>query len=217
MIKDSYDALIVANGTPPAKTLFKNIAARSKNLIAVDGGLKAYHRASITPDILIGDLDSVSTHDQAWIRRKKTKTLPRRSQTATDLEKTLLYCRMRKWKSIAILAVSGNRPDHFLNGLDLAFKFRGLSIHYLVDNMLLIPISGSRSMELDLNDGHTLSWMGFPKANGCGLKNVKWPIHDHILLTGGYQSVSNRSLGPVSVKQKSGRSILMISLKPETK
>jgi thiamine pyrophosphokinase len=217
VIKDSYDALIVANGSPPAKKILAKMSARSEHLIAVDGGLKAFRRHQITPDFLIGDMDSVSTEDLAWMRRKKTRILPRRNQNATDLEKALAYCRLRKWKQIAILAINGNRPDHYLNGLDLAFKFRGMSIHYLIDGMLLIPLSGSKSLRFELKESHTVSWMGFPKACGCELLNAKWPIHNRNLLTGGFQSVSNRTIGPVSVKQASGRSIIMISLKPEKK
>ncbi|MBU1636940.1 thiamine diphosphokinase, partial [bacterium] len=152
IIKDSYDALIVANGAPPSEKLFIELASRSKNLIAVDGGLKVFRRAGITPSLLIGDLDSVSPDDISWIRRRKTKTLPRRSQNATDLEKTLLYCRLRKWKSVAVFSINGDRPDHYLNGLDLAFKFRGLSLHYFVDGMLLIPMSGKKSLTLDTDD-----------------------------------------------------------------
>lgn len=209
--------MVVANGAPPSKKLFNILAERSGCLIAVDGGLQRYRRADITPDLLIGDLDSVSADDQNWIQRRKTKTLPRRNQDATDLEKTLLYCRQRNWKSVAVLSVNGNRPDHYLNGLDLAFKLRGLSLHYFVDDMLLIPLTGSKALTLDAGTEHTLSWFGFPHAAGCELRNVAWPFNKRTLLTGSFQSVSNRTLGPVVIRQKSGRSIVMISLKPERK
>jgi thiamine pyrophosphokinase len=215
LISKDYDVLIVANGAPPSRKLLRDLVAHSGRLLAVDGGLRGCRKHGVKPDLLIGDLDSISVEDLAWAARAETTIMPRRNQSATDLEKAMRYCLLRGWRKIAILAVNGNRPDHYLNGIDLAFKFRGLSINYIMNHMLLIPFSGQRSLSLEVAAGHTLSWFGWPAAEGCSLCGVKWPIKNRTLRSGDYQSVSNCTTGPVIAAQKRGRSILIISLRSD--
>jgi thiamine pyrophosphokinase len=213
LIHSEYDVLIVANGTPPSRKLLRDLTERSGCLLAVDGGLRNCRKLEIKPDFLIGDLDSISQDDLAWATRTGTAILPRRNQNSTDLEKAMRYCQTRNWRRIAILAVNGNRPDHYLNGIDLAFKFRGLAINYFMDHSLLIPLSGRKTLQMETPEGHTLSWLGWPAADGCCLSGVKWPIKNRALRSGGYQSVSNRTTGSVIAAQKRGRSIFIISLR----
>jgi thiamine pyrophosphokinase len=213
LINEAYDVLIVANGTPPSRKLLRDLVSRSGCLLAVDGGLHGCRKHDIEPDLLIGDLDSISGSDLAWANREGIKILPRRNQNSTDLEKAMRYCQTHSWRKIAILAVNGNRPDHYLNGIDLAFKFRGLSINYIMDHSLLIPLSGCKSLHMDVSAGHTLSWLGWPLAERCCLSGVKWLIKNRTLRSGSYHSVSNRTTGPVVASQKRGRSIFIISLR----
>jgi thiamine pyrophosphokinase len=213
LIDNEYDVLIVANGTPPSQKLLRDLVSRSGYLLAVDGGMRGCRKFVVKPDLLIGDFDSISTEDMAWAKRAETTILPRRDQNSTDLEKALRYCQEHDWKRIAVLAVNGNRPDHYLNGIDLAFKFPGLSINYFMDHMLLIPLFGRKSLQLDIPAGHTLSWLGWPTAEGCVLSGVKWPIKNRTLRSGGYQSISNCTTGQVVAAQKRGRSIFIIGLR----
>jgi thiamine pyrophosphokinase len=209
-----YDAVLVANGTPPRRALFTKLIEQSAHLVAVDGGLSACRKLARNPDVLIGDFDSVQPDDFAWAKRRQVSIVKRQSQQTTDLEKALLYARRRGWRRIAVMAASGNRPDHYLNGLNLAFRQSGCKVHYYLAEMLVIPVSGRATLNLELKAGHTVSWFGFPDASGCVLEGVKWPIQIRSLKTSGFQSVSNLSVGPVHVHQQRGRSLLMISLSP---
>ena len=111
-----YDAVLVANGSRPSKALFKWVAAKAPRLIAVDGGLCACIKYDARPELLIGDLDSISEADLRWAKRHRVTICPRRSPHSTDLDKALVYCGDHKWTRLAILAASGDRPDHYLNG-----------------------------------------------------------------------------------------------------
>jgi len=206
---------LVANGSRPALSLFAWAAGRAPRLIAVDGGLHVCIKYDLRPDLLIGDLDSVTAEELHWAKRHMVAIRERRSPQATDLEKAMFYCSGRKWKRLAILAASGDRPDHYLNGIDLAFKFRGLKPHFFMNKSWVIPLSGTAVSAHDLPAGHTVSWLGHPQAGGCTLEGVKWSFRGRTLSSGGFQSVSNVSRGPLRATQRRGRSMLVISLRPD--
>jgi thiamine pyrophosphokinase len=52
-------ALILANGKPPSKRLFKNFLSHADLFICADGGANTAARFGCAPDLIIGDLDSM--------------------------------------------------------------------------------------------------------------------------------------------------------------
>ena len=52
--------LVVANGEPPSGDLLHRLAARADLVVAADGGAIVALNAGITPDAVVGDLDSVT-------------------------------------------------------------------------------------------------------------------------------------------------------------
>ena len=63
--------LLIGNGeTLPAKTL-KELAQKADFVLAADGGANRALACGVTPDLVIGDLDSVSPSTQKNYLRKK--------------------------------------------------------------------------------------------------------------------------------------------------
>ena len=211
-----YDALFVANGTPPARATFEALRARCAEVIALDGGLRVLRRWQEPPRHIIGDLDSVTPADLLWAKRHRVRIHRRPSQESSDIEKGLAFCRARGMKHVLIAGVEGDRLDHVLNTLSACVEIKGIGITLVTRQSLILRLSGRAKCELEVPKTHTISWLGYPEARGCRLSGVAWPVANGILKLGGRASFSNLAREErVSAAQTSGVSLLIIGLRPE--
>ncbi len=211
-----FNALIVANGTPPKKAVYHALRLRSDHVIALDGGLQAIREWKEAPEYLVGDLDSVRRADLAWANSHGTRVHAMASQSNSDLDKGLSFCKRKQWKHVLLLGVDGDRLDHVLNSLSAASAVKGLSITLVTQQMLIFVMRGKAECSIDVPKRHTVSWFGLPEARGCTLEGVKWPLKRRILKLGGQSSLSNLpEAKTVTAIQVSGASLFMVSLSPK--
>lgn len=216
LLPDSFDAMIVAGGSHPPRRLLRAVASRSRVYVAVDGGVRLFRLAGLTPHVVIGDLDSASRSDLEWALKSGSRILERREQITSDFEKALQYCAGKKLKNIAILAAEGNRVDHVLHSASRVFAFRSLRPLLVYSSSVAFVLSGKASRELLVAEGHHISWFGCPFAKGCSLEGVKWPFSNRSLELGRFQSLSNSPINSiVRASQRTGKSLLIVSLRPE--
>jgi thiamine pyrophosphokinase len=75
--------LILCNGNPPTKKLFRKYRAKSDYFIAADGGANIAFEMGSNPDVVIGDLDSYeSTENEPF------EIIFRPSQEMNELKST---------------------------------------------------------------------------------------------------------------------------------
>ena len=81
---------LLCNGEPPCNGLPPAGPSRMSSVYRADGGANAARRMGLVPDVIIGDLDSVS----AATRRRSGRSLIIRvaRQDNTDMEKALDFC-----------------------------------------------------------------------------------------------------------------------------
>ena len=115
-----YDTLILVNGEIPHQALWQSIPHRL--LICTDGAANALEQTPITPDIIIGDMDSIS--DSTKRRYPKTEIISIFDQTMTDFEKALLFSEKMNFKKILCLGLLGKSADHSLYNLSLMVRFK---------------------------------------------------------------------------------------------
>ena len=123
------EALIVGN-----RPLESNVIELAKNklVVAADAGADRLLKYNIIPDIVIGDLDSISdktvTKLEEWIVTNK-------NIQNTDLEKAVDYAFEKGASKIQIVGWSGGRIDHTLTALGLAFnpKISLIDEHFTIE------------------------------------------------------------------------------------
>lgn len=127
---------IVAGGMPP------NSTPKADGYIGVDRGALWLLRWGITPDIAIGDFDSVTKREKKYIHDHVTQYIeypPKKDET--DLELAIDEAIRLKPKEVRIYGSLGRRLDHSLTAVNLLLKLESYNIYgEIVDNFSKIQI-----------------------------------------------------------------------------
>lgn len=81
-------------------------------VVAADGGLDWARASGLRPDVLIGDLDSVSARGLAWADQHGTVIRHPADKTATDTELAVAYAAALGPRRLVLVAGPGDRLDH---------------------------------------------------------------------------------------------------------
>jgi thiamine pyrophosphokinase len=114
--------ILFLQGTYPKSDLeYYKKRCRGKFLVAVDGGYSFFRKTGLTPQILIGDFDSIGRIP----RNLSTKTEVIRYSShkdKTDIELAVDYCLERGMSDIQIVQPSFGEPDQFVGNLMLLIR-----------------------------------------------------------------------------------------------
>lgn len=142
-------ALVVLNGNIRDLLLLEKIGKESDFILCADGGTNYCLKASLIPDMVIGDLDSISKDslkiiydNNIPIEKYPTK------KDATDSEISIDYLISKEFSHITLMGAIGNRMDHTLSNILLLSKLHEKGIKgkiidenntiYLVDEELTL-------------------------------------------------------------------------------
>jgi thiamine pyrophosphokinase len=138
---------IVGNGENWQKDKIVSICQKSDYIIAADNGLSLLHRFDITPNLIIGDLDSVSPlllqyYHQIPIDKHPVK------KDLTDSELCIQKAISMDPKEITLLAMTGNYFDHSYATLINLFRnyHKGIEIKIVTSNSVIFPVIGKMSL-----------------------------------------------------------------------
>lgn len=112
-------ASIIVNGSTKGTLLITG-----DYIIAVDGGANELRRRGIIPDVIVGDLDSISQSTLNYFKDKGVKvvTYPH-EKDETDLELALVYAFENGAENVEILNWQGERLDMILAMVGLISRF----------------------------------------------------------------------------------------------
>lgn len=181
--------------------LFKRIRLKDDDLIiCADGGYDALAYTNITPDVIIGDFDSVNVTIPKEI---ELVTYPA-EKDKTDLEICIDYAKEKGCDTVFMMGVLGGRPDHTL-GAFYAMKYAlkagvcpmvltGDSRIYLVDS----------EIELNRENFKYISLMPCTeKVSGVTAVGLKYPLQDETLEQSSSRGISNEfynNIAKISIK-----------------
>ena len=182
-------AVIICNGTLDTKYLYSNIRS-SDFLVAVDGGSNKLVKTKFVPNVIIGDMDSISKNALKKFKDCEFIKFPK-EKAEVDLELAIRYCLEKKFKEILILGAVGSRADMtFANMLSLSQIPTGTDAKIVHENqdifispkkLILEGVPGERISFIPLNGD----------VSGLGLKGFKYELEDYTLKFGLGVGVSN--------------------------
>lgn len=162
-------ALIVLGGDLPSPPLLRRCASEAELTIAADRGLEAFEAAGVLPDLLLGDMDSVSAGTLA--RREGSTEMERLpcEKDDTDGGHAMEVALSRGATEITILGALGGRMDHALANLMLLMRAHegGAFAQILDERVRIVRIDGE--ITLRGAKGDTISLIPIGTARGVTL------------------------------------------------
>ena len=193
--------LIIANGSVPSLEIIFDILTESKFIVCADGGANIAKQLKITPNVILGDFDSILSTTRRYFEDIPQIHLP--DQHATDLEKAILFCIEENFSSVTIIGATGDRIDHTTGSLGCFKKFGKKISMKLIDGIGEISLL-QKSTLLTTQKGEKLSLIPLERCEGVTTSNLKYELHNNILELGVCDGISNEAIGKraiVSVKK----------------
>jgi thiamine pyrophosphokinase len=187
--------LIFANGmldhSPELATLLK----QANLLIAADGGANHCARLGITPDILLGDLDSITpeilaTYENEGIAIHRHPT----RKDATDLELALDLAMQKGARTVWLVGALGGRWDMSLANIMLAAgdKYKGHEIFLLGQDCSMQILHPGKVHTVSSTPDQKISLLPLRgDVRGVTLTGFEYPLTQHTIPFGSTLGVSN--------------------------
>jgi len=203
-------ALIVCNGEPPSLELLNQLWDEVHIRICADGGANFVCAQGLTPDLIIGDMDSIDSNIAKNFDQEKFLKIE--EQETNDGDKALRYCLQEEIKEVHLLGASGGRIDQFLANVELLYKFfPQLKITLWTKFERLVVIEKEWVGTLPV--GTTISLLPlFGEVKGIVTKGLVYALNGQSLCLGKTPSgVSNCSDEPiVNITIREGQLLLVI-------
>ena len=106
--------VIVSNGDFPTHSIPLKIIKETKSIIACDGAADKLINNGYTPNIIIGDLDSISNQSKI---KFSDRLIEVNDQSNNDLRKAINYAVENDITDISIIGASGKREDHIIGNI----------------------------------------------------------------------------------------------------
>nr|WP_296156916.1 thiamine diphosphokinase [uncultured Blautia sp.] len=185
------DVIIVSGGSIQkdfALAFLKKRKQKNTCIIAADKGLEFLSGTEYSPDVVVGDFDSLSPEGKVYLDSLKNTEICRLKpeKDDSDTQSATNYAIARGAKQITILGATGNRIDHLLAnfGLLVMAKNKGTVVD-LVDayNYITLIPSGT-VLKKDMQFGKYVSFFSIGgDVTGLTLKGFKYPLNGHHLTT----------------------------------
>lgn len=201
-------AVIFANGRLEHPRDALNLIQPDDLVIAADGGARHCRTMGITPEWLVGDLDSLNQYEIRELKELGVEIISYpRGKDFTDLELAFLKARDAGATEIVVLGGFGDRWDMTISNLLLATRseFRELSVRLVDGPQETAIIRGGGEMTFSGQRGDVLSLIPLhQEAVGVNLTGLEYNLDDERLPVGTTKGLSNvfvNDSATVSLKQ----------------
>jgi len=210
--------VIFANGELTNPTAARQALRPDDYLIAADGGAHHCRTLGLTPQVVIGDFDSITLEELNALRDGGSRIIqhPARKDQ-TDLELALAYAIEHQADDILILGALGGRWDQTLANLLLLTHpaWRGARIHVLDGTQHIYLIQDETTIEGQ--PGDTVSLIPVQSnARGITTQGLEYPLTNGTLPFGNTLGISNVLMGnQAKVEVREGMVICVVIAREE--
>ncbi|BBB49410.1 thiamine diphosphokinase [Pelolinea submarina] len=208
-------AVIFANGELQQPERLRALLRSDDYLISADGGLRHLRALDLRPQLLIGDLDSVSQPDVEWLAGGATeiRKFPA-EKDFTDLELALRAARERGTESILLAAALGGRLDQTLANIALLRlpELSGMDVS-LDDGLTEVRLI-TANLTIHGHTGDIVSLI--PQASvvkGVRTHALQYPLNAETLSPGETRGISNVMLSAQAAVEIESGELLCVHLR----
>ena len=187
MYYSTQKKLLIVGGADFSEELFKEVYDNEIPIIAADGGVNFLTEKNISPELVIGDLDSVS--EQKIHNIEPEKIIRISEQNSTDLEKVLFNTQSPLTIGIGFL---GAQIDHELAALSALVKFSHKKIIFIGEHDIVFLVPPSFSLRSFNGMRVSLYPLDEVKVHSDGLQ---WATDGLTMKPTGQIGTSNKAIG----------------------
>ena len=187
MYYSTQKKLLIVGGADFSEELFKEVYDNEIPIIAADGGVNFLTEKNISPELVIGDLDSVSKQKIQNIQPEKIIRIS--EQDSTDLEKVLFNTQSPLTIGIGFL---GAQIDHELAALSALVKFSHKKIIFIGEHDIVFLVPPSFSLRSFNGMRISLYPLDEVKVHSDGLQ---WATDGLTMKPTGQIGTSNKAIG----------------------
>jgi len=182
-------------------------------IIAVDGGSNKLRKLELLPDLIIGDLDSITEENKAHFKKEKVKIIKHPvEKDQTDSEIAVDYCKENNFEQLYLTAALGGRIDQQLANLNLLEYIYQIDLEArIISDRIEIAIIDQKKKFL-AKEGYRLSLI--PQSStvcGLSIKGCKYNLEDQDIFRSKSRGISNLiENNQAEVKLKSGLLIYVL-------
>ena len=165
--------VIVGNGEFPAHQIPLNHLKNSGTIICADGGADQLISYNLTPNAIIGDMDSTKLRKDdfkgAWISSP--------NQNRIDLQKTLDWCIANNLNDVTVLGTMGRREDHSLGNLHVLAEFsKKMDIRFITNYAVIYSFKGKRTFSSLI--GQQISIVAIEHVRSISTSGLKYELNN---------------------------------------
>ena len=212
-MSDAKRAWVFAGGDFSSDHIPENAVRDGDLLVCVDAGLEHCLMLGLQPDVLVGDLDSVSPTllQDARLENVEKHVYPSK-KAASDLQLALEILSSYSLSQVVLLGVSGGRTDHMLfNWHLMMLRAWPFNIELIDETMHAYVLEGEQSMDIHSSPNMTLSLLAMRTSKGVTTAGLQYPLHKAIIEPGDTLGLSNVvESGQARVEISSGTLLVMV-------
>jgi thiamine pyrophosphokinase len=144
MNKINKPLVIVANGEFPKNSIPLEVLSNAKYIIACDGAIDKLVKNGCNPNLIIGDLDSISAKS---MKKYKDIIFEISNQSENDLRKAINYAKENNINEISIVGSTGDREDHLIGNIFSLFNYPNIKIIIFTDTGTFELINKSQKIK----------------------------------------------------------------------
>lgn len=178
-------------------------------VISVDGGARHLEYLSMSPDIMIGDFDSIDDRFlEKYTHIKKEIFL--KEKDLTDSELAFNELEKLKPELVHIVGFLGDRWDHSLSNVLLLEKYKHINIHIIDEKNEIFYCN--KFCKIERKKGYYLSAVPLSDISGLTIKGSKYKLENKQLVFPSSRTISNEWVEKyITVEYTEGKLIIFIS------
>jgi len=192
--------IIFANGNLPNLEKAHSLIRPDDFILCADGGTRHALALGLTPNVVIGDLDSVTEEERRKMKEMGVEVMEfSMDKNETDLELTINHALTLEPEQILILAALGGRMDQTLANISLLSDLRLSTFDVrLTDGVEEIFFCRDQA-KVEGRSGDIVSlipWQG--EVTGVFTENLRWHLHYETLYPDKTRGISNEMTSDVA-------------------
>ena len=187
-MKPDPKIVILANGLFPTAQRGLDLLKAADLLICCDGAADKLIAKGMSPHVIIGDMDSLSTEVSELYASLMIQS---DEQESNDLTKAVHYCIEEGYPSVTILGATGLREDHTLGNISLMMEYYPrIEVQIISDfGVFFLAQSGE---QIPTFVGEKISFFSIDNRVRVSSTGLKYPLND-LQLSNWYRASLNEA------------------------